>query len=134
MCCAMTGWAQKLTSYEPARFSFDSEPAGATVYLDGHRLGITPFSAEVKPAYRTDNAQPGMTEFQVYTANTVLIEREIAEAGTASGTLSSFSMTFRFVFPDGHETLIPVPLRWKPTQLLGYDGLSIYYPTRITAR
>ena len=43
-------------------------------------------------------------------------------------------MTFRFVFPDGREVLQVAPLRWHPTRLLGYDGLSIYYPTRITAR
>lgn len=128
LCCGLMAAAQKMTSYEPAKFNFESEPAGATVFFQGKVLGITPFSAEVKPAYRTINAEPGQSEFQTYTANSLLIENEIAASGQDNGTLSQFQLEFVFVMPDGSNERALAPLMWRPASLLGLDGISIYYP------
>lgn len=123
--------AQKMTSYAPAKFNFGGEPAGAQVFFGGELLGTTPFSAEVKPAYRTEGTKEGQSEFEIYTANTIIIEKEINDSGKPEGVLDRFALEFTFRLPDGTETKKTVKLMWKPVTLLGMQGISIYYPSRV---
>lgn len=125
--------AQKMTSYAPAKFNFTSEPAGAEVYFDGKLLGTTPLTAEVKPAYRTQSTKEGSSEFEIYSANTIIIEREINESGKPEGILSRFALEFTFNMPDGSELKKTVQLMWKPVTVLGQQGISIYYPSSVKA-
>lgn len=126
--CAIPALAQMTTSYAPAKFNFVSEPAGAQVYFDGKLLGTTPFSAEVKPAYRTQGGKPGASEFEIYTSNTRIIEKEINDSGAPEGIVSRFALEFKFVMPDGAEIQKKANLMWKSVTILNMPGFNIYYP------
>lgn len=126
--CAVPALAQMATSYAPAKFNFVSEPAGAQVFLDGKLLGITPFSAEVKPAYKTQGGKPGASEFDIYTSNTRIIEKEIKDSGASEGIVSRFALEFKFVMTDGTEIQKKANLMWKPVTILNMQGFNIYYP------
>ena len=126
--CAIPAIAQMTTSYAPAKFNFVSEPAGAQVYFDGKLLGTTPFSAEVKPAYRTQGGKPGASEFEIYTSNTRIIEKEINDNGAPEGIVSRFALEFKFMMPDGAEIQKKANLMWKSVTILNMPGFNIYYP------
>lgn len=125
---AMHCGAQMLTSYAAPKFNFESTGDTAKVYYQGQLLGTTPFTVEVKAAYRTETDQQGLSEFEIYTRNTIIIEREIRESGEDEGIVSRFSMDFTFVGKDGVEKVKTVRLMWKPVSVLGKKGYSIYYP------
>lgn len=120
--------AQTMTSYSPGKFNFESGTPGAEVYYAGTLLGRTPFSAEVKPAYRTESETEGLSEFEIYSRNTTVMERELKESGEDEGIFSRFAMDFEFVMPDGSRVTKTVRLMWKPATILGAKGFRIYYP------
>lgn len=130
LCLAFPALAQKMTSFSPAKFSFTSEPEGAKVYFEGQLLGTTPFSAEVKPAYRTQGGNEGQSEFEIYAANSAVIEREINDSGKTEGVLSRFSLEFTYIMPDGTEIRKEAKLMWKQVSILGQQGLEIFYPPK----
>lgn len=128
LCLAIPALAQTATSYAPAKFKFVSEPAGAQVFFEGKMLGVTPFSAEVKPAYKTQSDKPGLSEFDIYTNNTRVIEKEIKDSGKQEGIVSRFALEFTFVMPDGSNVVKKANLMWKPVTILNMQGFNIYYP------
>lgn len=130
----LSAGAQNYTTFSKAVISFDSFPQGAEVLYRGECVGRTPCTVTLQPSYQIESDQTGsedMTAQQIQAANSVLMEREIAESGEESGVFSRFSMDVELKI--GEKSVIKtIPLLWSPGTVLGMPARNIHYQSEVS--
>ena len=119
----MAAQAQSFASYSRATITFESEPAGAQVFVDGDCIGVTPFTATLKAEYLAANGNADA-------AASARLDAERLASGEPSGTFKAYPITVRFVL-NGSEAVETIRLGWAPAKILGQDGVRIAYPSRV---